>query len=97
MYMKIVSHSQFKQGKTLVAEADYYEKAIHMIVDQWGIQHPWVLEVMNVLEGWRRVWGREEDANTLRGEIGGLMGKDIIDERLVGIQGLLCQDNIGEA
>lgn len=77
--MKIVSHSQFNQGKTLVAERTI-RKAIQMIVDQWGIQHSWVLEFMNLLEGWLRDWGREEDANTLRGEIGGLMGKDEIDE-----------------
>jgi len=30
---------------------------------------------MNVLEGWLRGWGREEDANTLRGEIEELMGE----------------------
>jgi hypothetical protein len=51
-----------------------------MIVDQWGIQHSWVLEFMNVLEGWLRGWGREEDANTLQGEIEELMGKDELDE-----------------
>ena len=86
--MKIVSHSQFNLGKTLVAERAI-RKAIQMIVDQWGIQHSWVLEFMNVLEGWLRDWGREEDANTLRGEIGGLMGKDEINEQLNGTQGLL--------
>jgi hypothetical protein len=75
--LKIVSRSQFNQGKTLAAEKT---KAIQMIVDQWGIQHSWVPEFMNVLEGWLRGWGREEDANTLRGEIEALMGKDEIDE-----------------
>jgi hypothetical protein len=35
---------------------------------------------MNVLEGWLRGWGREEDANTLRGEIEELMGKNEIDK-----------------
>lgn len=86
--MKTVSHSQFNQGKALVAERTIRE-AIQMIVDQWGIQHSWVLEFMTVLEGWLQDWGREEDANTLRGEIEGLMGKDEIDEQLDGIQGLL--------
>ena len=86
--MKTVSHSQFSQGKALVAERTIRE-AIQMIVDQWGIQHSWVLEFMNVLEGWLQDWGREKDANTLRGEIEGLMGKDEIDEQLDGIQGLL--------
>ena len=86
--MKTVSHSQFNQGKALIAERTIRE-AIQMIVDQWGIQHSWVLEFMNVLEGWLQDWGREEDANTLRGEIEGLMGKDGIDEQLDGIQGLL--------
>jgi hypothetical protein len=77
--LKIVSRSQFNQGKTLAAEQTMRE-AIRMIMDQWGIQHSWVPEFMNVLEGWFRVWGRKEDANTLRGEIGELMGKDEIEE-----------------
>jgi tetratricopeptide (TPR) repeat protein len=77
--LKIVSRSQFNQGQTLAAEQTMRE-AIRMIVDQWGIQHSWVPEFMNVLEGWLRGWGREEDANTLRGEIEELMGKDEIDE-----------------
>jgi hypothetical protein len=45
---------------------------------------------MNVLEGWLRGWGREEDANILRGEIEELMGKDEINEQLDEVQGLLC-------
>jgi hypothetical protein len=77
--LKIVSHSQFNQGKTLAAEQTMGE-AIQMIVDHWGIQHPWVPEFKNVLEGWLRGWGREEDANILLGEIKELMGKDEIDE-----------------
>ena len=44
---------------------------------------------MNVLEGWLQDWGREEDSNTLLGEIEELIGKDGIDEQLDGIQGLL--------
>lgn len=51
--MKIVSRSQFNQGKTLLAEQTMRE-AMRMIVDQWGIQHSWDLEFMNVLEGWLR-------------------------------------------
>lgn len=87
--MKTVSHSQFNQEKTVIAERTIRE-AIQMIVYHWGIQHSWVFEFMNVLEAWLRDWGREEDANTLRGEIEGLMGKDEADEQLDGIQGLLC-------
>jgi hypothetical protein len=79
--MKIVSRSQFNQGKTLKTERTM-RKAIQMIVDQWGTQHSWVLEFNNVLEGWLRDWGQEEDANTLRGEIEELMGNDGIDEQL---------------
>jgi hypothetical protein len=86
--MKIVSHSQFNQGKALEAERTI-RGAIQRIVDQWGKQHSWVLEFMNVLEGWLQGWGREEDANTLRGEIEGLMGKDEINEQRNGTQGLL--------
>ncbi|KAJ3551817.1 hypothetical protein NPX13_g11268 [Xylaria arbuscula] len=81
--LKIVSRSQFNQGKTLAAEQTMRE-AIRMIVDQWGMQHSWVPEFMNVLESWLRGWGREEDANTLRGEIEELMGRDEIDEQLDG-------------
>ena len=70
---KIISRSQYNQGKALVAEQTMRE-AIRMIVDQRGIQHPWALEFMNVLEGWLRNWGREDDANTIRREIGELIG-----------------------
>ena len=69
---KIVSHSQFNQGKVVDAEQTMRE-AIRMIVDQRGIQHPWVLEFMTVLEGWLRSWGQEDDANTIRREIGQLI------------------------
>ena len=86
--MKTVSHSRFNQGKTLAAEQTIRE-AIEMIVDQLGIQQSWVLEFMNVLEGWLHDRGREEDATELRGEIEGLLGKDEVDEQLDGIQGLL--------
>ncbi|OIW24604.1 hypothetical protein CONLIGDRAFT_692027 [Coniochaeta ligniaria NRRL 30616] len=53
--LKTVSRTQFNQGETLAAEQTIRE-AMRMIVDQWGIQHPWVPEFMNVLEGWLRVW-----------------------------------------
>jgi hypothetical protein len=49
--LKIVSRSQFNQGKNQAAEQTM-GKAIRMIVHQWGIQHSWVLEFMNVLEDW---------------------------------------------
>ena len=81
--MKIISHSQYHQGKTEAAEWAM-RKAIQIIVDQWGIKHSWVLEFMNVLEGWFRDWGREEDADALRREIEGLMRQDEIDEQLHG-------------
>ena len=70
---KIIARSQFNQRKALVAEQTMRE-AIRMIVDQGGIKHPWVLEFMNVLEGWLRNWGREDDGNTVRREIGELIG-----------------------
>ena len=77
--LKVLSRSQFIQGKTLEAERTMRE-AIRMIVDHWGKRHSWALEFMNVLEGWLRSWGCEKDANTLRGEIEDLMGKDVINE-----------------
>ncbi|CAG8982691.1 hypothetical protein HYALB_00000972 [Hymenoscyphus albidus] len=84
--LKIVSCSQFNQGKTLAAEQTMRE-AIQMIVHHWGRQHSWVSEFMNVLEGWLRGWGQEDAANTLRGEIEELMGKDEIDEQRDRVQG----------
>jgi hypothetical protein len=60
-----------------------------MIKDQWGRQHPWVLEFINILEGWFRNWGREQEADTLRREIEELIGKDEIDEQHDEVQGLL--------
>jgi len=75
--MKVVSHSLFSQGKALEAERTLRE-AMKMIVEQWGTRHPWLLEFKNVLEGWLRDWGKEEDANTLRREIEELMGYDEI-------------------
>ncbi|KAK4068499.1 hypothetical protein Purlil1_13795 [Purpureocillium lilacinum] len=76
--LKIISRSHFYQGQAQAAEQTMRE-AIGMIVDQWGIQHHWVPEFMNVLEGWLRLWDRNADADTLRGEIEELMGKDEID------------------
>lgn len=79
--LKIVSHSQFNQGKTLAAMQTMRE-AIQMIVGQWGIQHSWVPEFKIVLEGWLRGSGRDEDANKLQEEIEKLLGNDEIDEQL---------------
>ncbi|KAF1999270.1 hypothetical protein P154DRAFT_621125 [Amniculicola lignicola CBS 123094] len=76
--MKIISLSQYNQGKTVEAERTM-RKAIRMIVDQWGTQHPWVLEFNNVLVGWLRDWAQHKDANVLRGEIEELMGKDELE------------------
>lgn len=84
--LKIVSRSQFNQGKTTAEQT--MREAIRMIVGQWEIRHSWAPEFMNVLEGWLRGWGREEDANTLRGVIKKLMAED--DEQLDEVQGLLC-------
>lgn len=77
--LKVISRSQFIQGKTLEAETTMRE-AIQSIVNHWGQGHPWVFEFMNVLEGWLRHWNREEDAEALRGEIEDFVGHDVIDE-----------------
>ncbi len=77
--LKTISHSQCNQGKAESAEWTI-RAAIGLISKEWGIQHPWVLEFINVLEGWLQAWGREEEANTLQGQIEGLMRKDEIAE-----------------
>lgn len=75
--LKIISRSQFNQGKSLEAEQTMRD-TIGIVVEQWGIQHSWVLEFMYVLEGWLRGWGRKEDASTLGREIEELVEKDEI-------------------
>lgn len=72
--LKVVSRSQFEQGKALAAEQTMQD-AMRIIVDQWGPQHPWVVEFMNVLEGWRRVWGREQEADEVQRKIRELLEK----------------------
>ncbi|KAK2021891.1 hypothetical protein LX32DRAFT_223030 [Colletotrichum zoysiae] len=76
--LKIVSRSQCNQGKAMEAEQTMQE-AIQMVVDQWGVQHPWVPEFKTVLQGWLREWGRKEDADKLRWEIEELIGEDEIE------------------
>lgn len=77
---KIISFYYFIQGKTIVAEQSMRE-ALKMIVDQQGTNYSWVPEFKNVLEGWLRSWGREEDVNTLWEEIEELIGNDESDEK----------------
>jgi hypothetical protein len=81
--LKIVSHSQF--NRRIVAAEHTMREAIQMIVNQWGIQHSWFFEFMNVLQSWLKDWSREDDTNKLREEIEMLRRKDIIDEQLDGI------------
>jgi hypothetical protein len=66
--LKVLSRSQFIQGRTLEAELTM-QKAIQTIAKEWGQRHPWAFEFANVLEGWLRGWNREEDANVLRNKI----------------------------
>jgi hypothetical protein len=77
--LKVVSRSQFKQGKVQAAE-ETMRGAIKLIQDQWGIQHAWVPEFKLVLEGWLRVSGRTEDANTLAKEIAESIGNAEVGE-----------------
>lgn len=66
--LKVLSRSQFFQGRTSDAERTMRE-AIQVIINRWGQQHPWALEFTNVLEGWLRAWDREEDADVLRAQM----------------------------
>ncbi|PVH81966.1 hypothetical protein DL98DRAFT_514339 [Cadophora sp. DSE1049] len=81
--LKLISRSQHSQKKELAAERTL-RQAISMVVGEWGWKHSWAPEFMLVLEGWLRGWGREEDANVVRAEIDALMGRDEIDEELLG-------------
>lgn len=77
--LKVISRSQFHRGDTHAAE-ETIRKAIQLIRQLLGLQHSWVPEFMNVLEGWLRIWGREDDADKIRKEIEQLMGEDDIVE-----------------
>lgn len=75
--LKIISISQFGQGKFQAAE-NTMRNTIQAIVHQWGPQHSWVPEFKYVLEGWLRIWGRDEEAIALCAETEELLGKDEI-------------------
>ncbi|EXM14513.1 Tetratricopeptide-like helical domain superfamily [Fusarium oxysporum f. sp. vasinfectum] len=76
--LKVISRSQFHQGKIVAAKQTMLE-AIQMIEAAWGMEHPWVTEFKSVLEGWLRLSGREQEANILREEIASLIGEVGID------------------
>jgi hypothetical protein len=77
--LKIVSQSiSPREGSR--SRAGYAGGDTDVIAHQWEVQHSWVPEFMSALEGWLRVWGRQEDADTSRGQMEELMGEDDIDE-----------------
>jgi len=78
---KIVSHSQFNQGKTLEAGALLMRATIRMIVGQWGCS---ILGSLNSRMFWRVAsrLGREEGRQHTTGRIERVMAKDEIDEHL---------------
>jgi hypothetical protein len=65
--LKIISHTQYKQGDPLAEQT--MRRAIQMVSDHWEKQHSWVFEFKNVLHSWLQSWGREQDANTIWKEI----------------------------
>ncbi|KAG7402657.1 hypothetical protein Forpe1208_v017037 [Fusarium oxysporum f. sp. rapae] len=77
--LKVISRSQFHQGKTIAAKQTMRE-AIQMIEAALGMEHPWVTEFKSVLEGWLRDSGQEQEANVLREEIHSLIDEAGIDE-----------------
>lgn len=52
------------------------QEAIRMVTENWGPEHPWVLEFRNVLEDWLRANSREDDAKVLQAEAEVLIGMD---------------------
>ena len=78
--LKPISRSQHSQ-KTELAADKTTRRAIRMIVSEWGFNHSWALEFMLVLRGWLRGWAGEEDANVVRAEIDGLMGRTRLMEK----------------
>jgi hypothetical protein len=75
----LISRAQYNQNKRALAE-NSLRRAIQVIVDEWGIADPLVIDDLILLEEWLREWGREEEADRVRAEIDVAIGRDEIDE-----------------
>jgi len=83
--LELIAYTQYSQNKMGQAEKTMRD-VIEMIVDQWGVTDPGVIENTVVLERWLRSWGREEEANNLKADIEEFIGKDEIDGQSAGEQ-----------
>ncbi|KAH7346816.1 hypothetical protein BKA65DRAFT_537407 [Rhexocercosporidium sp. MPI-PUGE-AT-0058] len=67
-----VATSQYLQDKRHDAEGNI-RAVIFAVTDYWGGVDSAVWEYLSAFESWLRVWGRQEEADTLRTEIVGLI------------------------
>ena len=77
--LEALAESQYNLNKPELAEKNLRE-AIDLTVFEEGERDLHVVPNLTMLEGWLREWGREEEADMLKQELDGLIGKDEIDE-----------------
>ncbi|KAH9223516.1 hypothetical protein DL95DRAFT_492669 [Leptodontidium sp. 2 PMI_412] len=79
--LEIVARSQYHQDKNGLAEMNLRE-ALRLTSERWGMEDPWAIDFMAVLEGWLRIWGREDEAEELKVRRKSLLKLDEMDEEL---------------
>jgi len=77
--LESLAESQYHLNKPELAEKNLKE-AIDLTVSEEGERDLNVVPNLTMLEEWMREWGREEEADKLKKELEGLIGKDDIDE-----------------
>jgi hypothetical protein len=77
----ILARSQFQQDNKSSAEKNL-RHSIQLTREVWGMEDPRTIDIMVILLGWLREWGREEEADQLQAEITEAIGRDDIDEEL---------------
>ena len=79
--LELLAFSQHEQDNKSSAEKNL-RRSIQLAREAWGMGDPRVIDLMVVLLGWLRKWGREEEADQLQAEITEAIDRDDIDEEL---------------
>ncbi len=77
--LRYMAVAQYQQHRAKEAEKSL-RVALEVVDRHWGMNHPWAIGMMIVLESWLRGWGRQGEADELQAEIHVLVGRDEIDE-----------------
>ncbi|KAH6722305.1 hypothetical protein BKA61DRAFT_172799 [Leptodontidium sp. MPI-SDFR-AT-0119] len=79
--LEIVARCQYHQDKNGLAEMNLRE-VIRLASERRGMKDSWAIDIMVLLEGWLREWGREEEAEELKVQRESLLKFDEMDEEL---------------